>query len=233
MNLLITGANRGLGFELTAEALRRGHHVYACARSSQPGDQLHQLQSENPETLSIHAVDVTDEDQIAGLAAELAAKQVQLQGVINNAGILLGRENPLEKLDMDEFRKTIDINLYGPIMIVKHMLPLLPSDGSYGAILNISSEAGSITNAYAGDYPYAISKTALNMFSAQVKRYVERRNIRVLSVHPGWIKTDMGGEKAPGDPKSSAAGILNMAEGAEIPQAQYNFVDFTGKPMSI
>jgi len=233
MNLLITGANRGLGFELAAEALRRGHHVYACARSSQPGDKLSLLRNEYPGALSIHAVDVTAEEQIAALAAELTAKQVRLDGVINNAGILLGRENPLEQLDMDEVRKTLDINLYGPIMIVKHMLPLLPSDGSYGAILNISSEAGSITNAYAGDYPYAISKTALNMFSAQLKRYVERRNIRVLSVHPGWIKTDMGGDKAPGDPKSSAAGILNMAEGAEIPASQFNFVDFNGKPMSI
>jgi NAD(P)-dependent dehydrogenase (short-subunit alcohol dehydrogenase family) len=233
MNILITGANRGLGFELASEALRRGHRVFACARAPQPGDKLGTLQQQYPDMLSVHAMDVVQEEQVASLAADLSAQGVQLHGVINNAGILLGRENPLEQLNMDDVRKTLEINLYGPMIVVKHLLPLLPTDGSYGAILNISSEAGSLTNAYAGDYPYAISKTALNMFSEQLKRYVEKRNIRVLSVHPGWIRTDMGGEKAPGDPRSSAAGILDLAEGAELAKSQFAFVDFTGKPMSI
>jgi NAD(P)-dependent dehydrogenase (short-subunit alcohol dehydrogenase family) len=233
MNILITGANRGLGFELAAEALRRGHRVFACARTPQPGDKLGTLLQQYPDTLSVHAMDVVQEEQVASLAADLSAQGVQLHGVINNAGILLGRENPLEQLNMDDVRQTLEINLYGPMIVVKHMLPLLPTDGSYGAILNISSEAGSLTNAYAGDYPYAISKTALNMFSEQLKRYVEKRNIRVLSVHPGWIRTDMGGDKAPGDPRSSASGILDLAEGAELAKSQFAFVDFTGKPMAI
>ena len=233
MNILITGANRGLGFELASDALRRGHRVFAAARTPQPGDKLDTLRQQYPDSLSVHAMDVVNEEQVAGVAAALSAQGVQLHGVINNAGILLGRENPLEQLNMDDVRRTLEINLYGPIIVVKHMLPLLPTDGSYGAILNISSEAGSLTNAYAGDYPYAISKTALNMFSEQLKRYVEKRNIRVLSVHPGWIKTDMGGDKAPGDPRSSAAGILDLAEGAELAKSTFAFVDFTGKPMVI
>ncbi|MNC59414.1 C-factor [compost metagenome] len=126
---------------------------------------------------------------------------------------------------------TMDINLYGPMRVVKHFLPLLTEPGL--SIINISSEAGSISNAYPGDYPYAISKTALNMFSQQLHVYMQERGIQVLSVHPGWMHTDMGGEEAPTDPRSSAEGIISLIEQRTAPQGRFRFVDYTGKDMDI
>jgi NAD(P)-dependent dehydrogenase (short-subunit alcohol dehydrogenase family) len=233
MNLLITGANRGLGLALAAEALRRGHRVLAGTRSPHDaGSKLDALRSAFPDRLSVHILDVAREEHAARLAAELAEQGVVLDGIINNAGILLGRDSPIEQLDMDQVRQTFEINLFGPMTVVKHMLPLMAHSAG-GIILNISSEAGSLTNAYGGDYPYAISKTALNMFTEQLKHAVKDRGIRALSVHPGWIRTDMGGGQAPGDPRESAAGILDLAEGKTVPDGRFAFVDYLGRPMAI
>src|SRR5690606_38089766 len=88
VNLLITGAARGLGYELTAEALRRGHRVFAGARSPKDSPKLIALQEAHPELLSVHTLNVADEAQIERLAAELAGQGVRLDCVINNAGIL-------------------------------------------------------------------------------------------------------------------------------------------------
>lgn len=126
---------------------------------------------------------------------------------------------------------TMDINLYGPIRVVKHFLPLLTEPEC--SIINISSEAGSITNAYPNDYPYGISKAALNMFTQQLHVYVKERGIQVLSVHPGWMQTDMGGAEAPTNPNQSAEGILDLIEKRTTPEGHFMFVDYTGKDMKI
>jgi NAD(P)-dependent dehydrogenase (short-subunit alcohol dehydrogenase family) len=119
------------------------------------------------------------------------------------------------------------------MMVIKHLLPLMSDAGDLRAIINISSEAGSLTNAYGGDYPHAISKTAINMFSKQLKRYVKDRGIRVCAIHPGWIKTDMGGEKAPGDPAESADGILDILERKKDIDPESFFINVKGEPMPI
>ncbi|MBW7458959.1 SDR family NAD(P)-dependent oxidoreductase [Paenibacillus sepulcri] len=154
-----------------------------------------------------------------------------LGAIVNNAAILVARNTQIESLDMDDVVNTFEINLYGPMRVVKHFLPLLTEKDA--AIINISSEAGSITNAYPGDYPYAISKTALNMFSQQLLSYVKGRGIQVLSIHPGWMRTDMGGATAPNDPGNSARGIVDQIERKIVPESRFNFVDFSGKEMPI
>ncbi|RKP53886.1 SDR family oxidoreductase [Cohnella endophytica] len=232
MNVLITGANRGLGYEIAAEALERGHSVIAGVRNpDEDHSGLKLLGDKHGERLTLTRLDVTDEKGIAELAASLQHEGRTLGAIVNNAAILTARNTPIELLDMDEVAKTFEINLYGPMRVVKHFLPLLTE--TQAAIINISSEAGSISNAYPGDYPYAISKTALNMFSEQLHVYLKERDIQVLGVHPGWMRTDMGGSNAPTDPRLPARGILDLIERHTVPGARFRFVDYTGKEMPI
>ncbi|KWX79784.1 short-chain dehydrogenase [Paenibacillus riograndensis] len=232
MNILITGAGRGLGAELAAEALDRGHRVIAGVRHpGQEPEALAQLAAIHGAKLTIAALDVTDEAGIASLAVALKGQGRTLGAIINNAAVLTARDTPIEALDLQDMLTTMDINLYGPMRVVKHFLPLLTEPE--GSIINISSEAGSISNACPGDYPYALSKTALNMFSQQLHVYLQERGIQVLSVHPGWMHTDMGGAEAPTDPRRSAGGIISLMEQRNAPQGRFRFVDYTGKDMDI
>ncbi|MCY9656606.1 SDR family oxidoreductase [Paenibacillus chondroitinus] len=230
MNIVITGANRGLGYELTLAAVQRGHMVIAGNRSPQEDVKLLELASRFPGLVKPVQLDVCDEKSIARLAETLRGGNQTVDAVINNAGILLGRGVALEELPIEDVVRSFEVNLFGPMMLIKHMLPLM-EEGSSRAILNISSEAGSMSNAYGGDFPYAISKTAINMFSKQLKRYVKNRGIRVYAIHPGWIKTDMGGEKAPGDPVESANGIIDILEMKKEIDPESFFVNYKGEPM--
>lgn len=232
MNLLITGANRGLGLELTAAALARGHRVVAGVRYPEAGhDRLTALAAEYAGQLEVLHLDVTDEASVSRLAEQLGAAGRTLGAIVNNAAVLLARNTQIEELDFADMERTMEVNLYGPMRVVKHFLPLLTEPGAM--IANISSEAGSITHAYPGDYPYAISKAALNMFTQQLHVYLRERDVEVLSIHPGWMKTDMGGASAPGDPVESASSILELIERRPAVEGRYRFVDFTGKSMSI
>ncbi|MEC0267270.1 SDR family oxidoreductase [Paenibacillus anseongense] len=230
MNIVITGANRGLGYELTLAAVQRGHKVIAGNRSPQEEGNLLELASRFPGQIKTVQLDVCDEESIARLAETLRAGNQTVDAVINNAGILLGRGVALEELPIQDVVRSFEVNLFGPMMLIKHLLPLM-EEGSSRAILNISSEAGSMSNAYGGDFPYAISKTAINMFSKQLKKYVKNRGIRVYAIHPGWIKTDMGGEKAPGDPAESANGIIDILEMKKEIDPESFFVNYKGEPM--
>lgn len=232
LNLFITGASRGLGLEIAAEALERGHRVYAGMRN--PGKKnakLNELESRYGDKLVCVRLEVTDEDGIAELAAKLSGGGETLGAIVNNAAVLEARNTPIEQLDMDAVARSFDINLFGPMRVAKHFLPLLTEERA--AFINISSEAGSLTTAYPGDYPYGISKTALNMLTEQLRSYLRDRDVAVYSVHPGWMKTDMGGDQAPTDPRKSAAGILDLIERKVVPDTKFHFVDYTGKEMPI
>ncbi|TDF98731.1 SDR family oxidoreductase [Paenibacillus piri] len=232
MNIIVTGANRGLGYEITSAAAQRGHTVVAGIRSDRPDGKLRDLLERFPARIVAEELDVCREETVARLAKKLEAEGKAVDAIINNAGILLSRGATIETLPMEDVARSFEINLYGPMRVIKHLLPLMP-EGSPRAIINISSEAGSLTNAYGGDYPYAISKTAVNMFSKQLKKYVKGRGIRVYAVHPGWIKTDMGGEKAPGDPAESAHGIIDIIEMKKDVDPESFFINFKGEPMPI
>ncbi|MCM2979458.1 SDR family oxidoreductase [Niallia circulans] len=232
MKILITGANRGLGIHLAKTALKRGHTVLAGVRTVQETSPINLLKAKYPDHLHTYYLDVTQEESIIK-AAELAAKAVgAIDGIINNAGVLTERGKKIEELDFEHVQFTMDVNVLGPMRVVKHFLPLI-YQGEGKAIINISSEAGSIQNAYGGDFPYGISKAALNMFSVQLSRYVNEKNITVYAIHPGWIKTDMGGEDATGYPDESANGILDILEGKIVGTSELGFIDFKGREMKI
>lgn len=231
MKLFITGANRGLGLALTTEAVKRGHTVFAGVRNPvKQTDQLKHLSSLFPNQVHLLLIDVADEAACQTASEKLKAENITLDVMINNAGTLDERSKTIEEIDIEKVEQTFNINLFGPMRVMKHFLPLLYK-GPDSVIINISSEAGSFQNAYGGDYPYALSKSALNMFSQQLKKYLADDEVSVYAVHPGWIKTDMGGEKAPGTPEESARGILDIIEKKQKIDGNTSFINFKGEPM--
>ncbi len=230
MKLLITGANRGLGLALTTEAVKRGHTVFAGVRNPEQADKLSQLRSDFPNQINLLSLDVADEESIREASVSLGKETLDV--IINNAAILNERSTTIEELNMDNVELSFNINLFGTMRVVKHFLPLL-NRGTNASIINISSEAGSFQNAYGGDYPYALTKSAVNMFSEQLRKYLAADQVSVFAVHPGWIKTDMGGEKAPGTPQESSKGILDIIERKTEMNDSPTFINFKGEPMSL
>lgn len=231
MRILITGANRGLGLALSQVGAESGHQILAGVRDLQKSEES-LTQSEIYKSISLLKLDVTDEDSVSSAANTVKEKFGTIDAIINNAGVLLERDKQIEDLDLDKVKVTFDVNFFGPIRVVKHFFPLLMM-GDRSSIINISSEAGSMTNAYGGDYAYASSKTALNMFTQQLNHYVKSNNINVYSIHPGWIMTDMGGERAPGNPIDSAKGILDIIERKREIDSKNVFITYEGNSMPL
>lgn len=231
MNILITGAGKGLGLATVSEALRHGHHVIAGVRSLEQGNkQLQEIQQKYPQQLDIVHLDINDESGIIRAKNAVEQQLGTVDVLINNAGILVGRDWKLEELDMAEVERSMMTNLYGPMKVVKHFLPLLRKSAA-PCIINISSEAGCFTGAYGGDYPYALSKSALSFFSAQLRKELTPQGFVVYNVHPGWIRTPMGGEQAPGDPKDTALGLIRLAERKVVPEQESWMITYKGEPM--
>jgi NAD(P)-dependent dehydrogenase (short-subunit alcohol dehydrogenase family) len=228
VRILITGANRGLGLALSQIGAERGHHIFAGVRDvAQVEDKCNFNHA-----VTILPIDVTDEDSVSNAAKIIKVDLGMIDVIINNAGVLVDRDKKIEELDISRVQTTFDVNLFGPMRVVKHFLPLLMKSDS-ASIINISSEAGSFENAYGGDYPYATSKTALNMFSEQLSKYVNGKNTQVYAVHPGWMKTDMGGERAPGNPFDTANSIFDIIERKLRIDSKHVFITKEGKPMPI
>ncbi len=234
MIIVITGANRGLGLSLATVAAEQGHTVVASVRSFASDMRgIDRLRQQAGERIIPLELDVTDERSIREAAATVGERLGAVDCLINNAAVLLDRDKPIEELELERLRASFEVNLFGAMMTVKHFLPLLRR-GNRPVIVNVSSEAGSITNAYGGDYPYALTKAALNMFSQQLARGLAKEGMLVYAVHPGWMRTDMGGPKAPLDPLDSARGILKLATREKaVEPAPFVFVDYRGNAMPI
>ncbi|SEU02740.1 SDR family NAD(P)-dependent oxidoreductase [Paenibacillus sp. NFR01] len=230
MIVLITGAAQGLGLELVREAAVRGHRVIAGVRRMEGAEALRQLQNEYPGAIRIAPLDVSDERAIAAARASVEAEEGRVDAIVNNAGILLARDEAIETLDFGDMEKSMATNLYGPMRIVKHFLPLMLGSDS-PCIMNISSEAGCFSGAYGGDYPYAVSKAALNFFTAQLRSKLSPEGYAVYAIHPGWIRTTMGGEAAPGDPRQVARSLMALAEREVEPDREAWMIDHQGAAM--
>ena len=231
MNILITGANRGLGRVLVDMAAAAGHTVFAGVRNiDSVSSQLQAMKDRYASQIYIIGMDVEDEQSVRDAFYKVSEQEAYLDVLINNAGIINGRERKIEEVDFQEFEQVLRINLMGPMMVVKHFLPLLRKSDN-GVIINISSEAGSFANAYGGDYPYAISKAALNFFTAQIRNGLKDNGIKAYAVHPGWMRTDMGGASAPLSPEESAEGIMRIVNREIDLDEEHFFVDHLGRPM--
>lgn len=231
MKILITGANRGLGLALVTFGLQNGHTVYAGVREvdEKKISHLKGLSDQFPGRLTILSVDVTRAESVLAAIQQVGEK---LDVIINNAGILNERDNNIEDLDIEAFKLAFEVNTLGPIRVIKHFLPLLKK-GEKQSIINISSDSASLSNVSNKDYPYGLSKAALNMFSEKLHLELKENDIQVVAIHPGWMHTDMGGDSAPTNPIDSAKGIYKIITERNFMNSHSVFADYRGKPLDL
>lgn len=204
LNVLITGTSKGIGKALAQKFLSEGHFVIGTYLSEAPP----------PDKNSVfYQLDLSSPKSIAKCSEQITASGKKIDILINNAGVLLDEEETGVVVDL--LRKTLEINLIGTIDFTERMIPLLNKGGH---IVNISSTAGSLELAgegkshYPYHYPaYKISKSALNMYTATLANKMKKSDITVSSVHPGWVKTDIGGAEAEMSPEEAADGIYGVA----------------------
>jgi len=195
-NTLITGANRGLGLELTRVLLQNGCRVFAINRRE--SDALLQLRDEFTDGLLLYSADVTDEPAIEDVIRRISEEFDHIDLLINNAAVHMEQSKPaLEQVDFSVYLPSFSINAVAPLIVIKHGLPLLRR-GDGKLIANISSEAGAIGTAWRKcEFSFCMSKAALNMASQLLQNALKEEGIKVLAVHPGWFSSDMGGPQAP------------------------------------
>ncbi|HZX79453.1 MAG TPA: SDR family oxidoreductase [Lysobacter sp.] len=228
-NVLITGANRGIGLEYVRQLLARGDHVIATARHPAQAHDLNRLVAEHPGRLHVFPLDVMDPKAEAEIARELplVLGDEPLHLLINNAGLLHSGERfghvPAVNLE-DSFRT----NAMGPFLLAQAVAPRL-ADGA--KVANMTSQLGSIANtARFGTPTYAIGKAALNMVTRLLAAALAERGIAVVSLHPGWVQTDMGGAQAPLAPEKSVAGLLRVIDGLDMAHSG-SFLDWQGETL--
>ena len=191
--VLITGANKGIGFEIARQMGYLDFKVFLAARDEQRGQQAEsKLKAENLDVQFIQ-LDVTNIDSIKLAYDKISTQCSHLDVLINNAAIQLDKSNILD-MPISVLQKTIETNVYGVIEVTKRFYPLMKKDGR---IINISSQLGSLSSMGSYAPAYSISKTTLNAVTRQFSSALSNLGISVNSVHPGWVRTDMGGKQAP------------------------------------
>ena len=202
--VFITGANRGLGLEFARQLNAMGYRTLAGCRNPHNAIQLKRtIKSEN----IIH-LDTGDPQSIKAAVVNVRQRIDQLSILINNAGIGYESDMSINTVEYEKMLETFKVNTIGPLLIAKEFEPLL-SRGSI--VINISSLMGSISdNKSGGGYSYRISKAALNMVSKNLSIDWADKGIIILNMHPGWVRTDMGGTNAPLSKKISVGGMIDV-----------------------
>ena len=224
MHTLITGANRGIGLGLTKLCVERGDQVYATARHPEQAADLHALQKQHSKNLKVFALDIASAESAAALAGELG--QVTLDVLINNAGVY-GAGDHIASLDWANLTQTLDTNALGPLRVCQAAAPRLKKPG--GRVVNITSQMGSIAdNRGGGSYGYRMSKAALNMASKTLALEWSSAGLVVVTMHPGWVRTDMGGAQAPLTVEKATESMLHTIDALTSEQSGH-FLSYDGR----
>ena len=207
--VLVTGANRGLGLEFVRQLLARGDRVLATCRAPGRAIELTRMAGEHPGRLTVLPLEVASTRSIAELAREVETLDRHIDLLINNAGVLPSGER-FGALDAKALADTFATNVQGPLLLTQALADRLV-DGA--KVIAIGSGLGSIARADAFGTPsYAISKAALNMAMRQLGHALAPRGIAVIALSPGWVRTDMGGAGANLDPGDSIAMMLAVID---------------------
>ncbi|MFL2982605.1 MAG: SDR family oxidoreductase [Candidatus Poseidoniaceae archaeon] len=219
-SVVITGANRGIGLELTKQFLDNGSKVYATFRSDSGG--LEQIDNPN---LNTYQLDVRDGDLIQKLVESI---DVEVDLLINNAGVADGRWQSISEIDMEYALEVINVNAISPLLVTQKFQNKMKNGST---IVMISSLMGSISDCMSGrSYAYRASKSALNMFSIAMKNELQNEGISVLILHPGWVATDMGGPNATVSPEESVRGMIERINEHDL-EMSGRYVEYDGTPI--
>ncbi len=218
---LVTGASRGIGREFVNQLAARGNAVLATARD--PGTL--------PKDVESFALDVSSEGSVRALAAALGDRPIDV--LINNAGVTSPVKSVAE-LSFSELGRVYATNVFAPMVLAGVLLPNLRA-GRRKVVVNISSVMGSMASAAANkdakSFAYRSSKSALNMLNVCLANELRGEGFTCVAVHPGWVKTDMGGGEAPLSAQESVAAMLRTIDGL-TPERTGAFIERDGRPIA-
>jgi len=211
---LVTGGNKGIGFEVCKELGKIGFNIILTARDEKRGQTaINKLKTEKIDCEFV-LLDVSDLKSIENAFAIISANYSKIDVLINNAAVSLYKSSDILDASIENIKETINTNSLGPLFIVKIFSPLLKSGSR---VINVSSGAGSICNGMGSYSPvYSTSKTFLNAITCQLSYSLKNKNIPVNSVDPGWVRTDMGGMAASRSVENGAETIVWLASEAPI-----------------
>jgi NAD(P)-dependent dehydrogenase (short-subunit alcohol dehydrogenase family) len=208
---LVTGSNRGLGLAWVRQCAARGWRVLATCRDPQSATDLQALASHHP-GVTLHRLDVRASDQIAELASTVQGDALDL--LVNNAGVYFEHrgQDPIGGIDYALWQETFRVNTLGPMRVTETKLPQL-ARGERPLVVAISSDMGSIAGIDTPrNYAYRSSKAALNAAMHGLALELAPRGIGVLLIHPGWVRTRMGGDGAGTTPEESVGRMLALVD---------------------
>lgn len=232
--LLITGANRGLGLELVKQFDARSWRIHACCRTPEKAEALQAIAIESDGRVHVHALDVTDFAAIDGLGQALQGEPIDV--LFSNAGIMEVRQRPLDQqgtsqsfgsIDYDEWRQILRVNVLAPMRMAEVFVDNVAAS-ERKAIVTMSSILGSIAMTDSIRWVgYRTSKTAVNMMMRGLASDLKERGITAVCVHPGWVRTDMGGAGADIAPEESARGVAKVVDGL-TPDQSGHYLTYDG-----
>lgn len=212
---LVTGANKGIGYEVARQLAAKGFHVFVGARNRDAGRKAADEIAKDGGKATFLEIDVANNASVSAAARELPKIADHLDVLVNNAGIMMDDDDAILEVSDDIFRKTLETNALGALRVTRAFVPLLAKSRT-PRVINVSSGGGQLTGGADGWSPaYCISKTALNGVTSQLAAGLPR--FAVNSVCPGWVRTDMGGQNATRSVEEGADTIVWLA--ADAPQS--------------
>lgn len=224
--VLITGANRGIGLALVKAYAGRRDRVIACIRATSDRDALDAAVAASPKWIEVIEMDVSDPLEIARTRRRLEAEPIDV--LINNAGIGGPDRQSATDMDFEGLEEALNINAIAPLRVATAFLPNVKA--AKGKIITLSSQMGA-TGASADNLAYRVSKQAVNRLMRGLATDLKPQGVPVLIVHPGWVKTDMGGEGAQLSPEQSAAQLLKLIDKFDIASTG-KFLAWNGKELA-
>jgi len=228
LRVLVTGANRGLGLEFVRQYAGAGARVFAGCRDPEGANSLQELVAQHPERVSVHALDVRERDSIDAVVEQIAADGPgHLDLLINNAGVS-PRGEEFDNIDAEDMLEALRVNTVSPLIVAQRCRQLLAAAPA-PRIVNISSSMGSLAKKdYGRHYSYGASKAALNMITRAAACDLADDGIIVVSLHPGWVQTDLGGAEATLSPRESVEGMIGVIDGLK-PADSGRFITWSGE----
>ena len=226
---LITGAKRGIGLEFTRQWLARGDKVFVLARRPEGSPGLAELLRVHAGTLVLQDCDVADDASVGRARRAVESAWSRLDVVVNNAAIFGERGGPIDALDLEAIRRTFEVDALGPIRIARALAPLLRK-GSDPKLVQITSLMGSIGDNVSGGYwAYRLGKAALNMATRNLAHDLKADGIVAVALHPGWVRTEMGGPEAPLTAQEAVTSLVRTIDRLTAKRSGA-FLDRHGKP---